>query len=367
MLRSSGDQTQSAIFWLFLCIAAVTAVGATLSYLLTRQITTALGAVQQRAQAIASGDLLGRPLQVGTGDEFADLTDSVNLMQSELSRILQLIASTAQRGATATEQISCGATQTADNSRAQTDQTQQVATAMHEMMVTVNEISNGSHSAASAASLAADTAKKGGQVVSKTVESIKRIADSNQRITERVSKLGASSQQVGKIAAVIDDIADQTNLLALNAAIEAARAGEQGRGFAVVADEVRKLAERTAAATREIAEIVQNIQTETQQTVTAMEQGSDDVRTGVEGADQAGKALDEIISMASNVGDMVTQIATAATEQSSTSQSINANVENITGMIRTSENAAQDTANACSDLTTLIMELQKVIGHFRIA
>jgi ABC-type transporter Mla subunit MlaD len=98
-----------------------------------------------------------------------------------------------------------------------------------------------------------------------------------------------------------------------------------------------------------------------------MERGSDDVRTGVAGADQAGKALDEIISMASNVGDMVTQIATAATEQSSTSESINANVENITGMIRTSENAAQETANACSDLTTLIMELQEVIGHFRIA
>jgi methyl-accepting chemotaxis protein len=365
-LEASAENMTSAIRWLFICLAAVVAIGSAVSYFLTRQMISALGTVQTRAQAIAAGDLLGEPLEISSGDEIEELTHSVNTMQSELRRVLETIASTAQRVAAATEQISCGAAQTAESSRAQTDQTQQVAAAMHEMTSTVNEISDGSRTAAEAANSAADTAKQGGTVVSQTVESISRIADSNSRISERVSKLGSSSQEVGKIAAVIDDIADQTNLLALNAAIEAARAGEQGRGFAVVADEVRKLAERTTAATKEIAGIVQNIHNETKDAVAAMEQGSVDVKAGVAGADQAGKALGEIISMATRVGDMVTQIATAATEQASTSESINSNVESIVGMIQAAEGAAQDTAKACAELSSLMMDLQGVISHFRI-
>jgi len=365
-LKASSESMQSAIFWLVLCLVAVVAFGSALSYFLTHQITTGLGIVQVRAQAIASGDLLGDALKIDTGDEIEDLTNSMNLMQHELRQVLEAIASSAERGATATEQISRGTSQAANNSSAQTDQTQQVATAMHEMMATVIEISNGSRSAADAAHTAAKTAKEGGEVVNNTVETIKRIADSNQKISERVSKLGSSSQEVGRIASVIDDIADQTNLLALNAAIEAARAGEQGRGFAVVADEVRKLAERTASATKEIAEIVQNIHAETQEAVAAMEQGSTDVNNGVAGADQAGKALVEIISMATKVGDMVSQIATAATEQSSTSESINSNVENIATMIKASDDAAHQTADSCSELSNVMLDLQKVIGHFKI-
>jgi methyl-accepting chemotaxis protein len=133
-----------------------------------------------------------------------------------------------------------------------------------------------------------------------------------------------------------------------------------------VADEVRKLAERTASATKEIAEIVQNIHAETQEAVAAMEQGSTDVNNGVAGADQAGKALVEIISMATKVGDMVSQIATAATEQSSTSESINSNVENIATMIKASDDAAHQTADSCSELSNVMLDLQKVIGHFKI-
>src|SRR5204863_512098 len=181
-----------------------------------------------------------------------------------------------------------------------------------------------------------------------------------------MDELGKSSDQIGQIVGVINDIADQTNLLALNAAIEAARAGEQGRGFAVVADEVRKLAERTTTATKEIAGMIKNIQQETKTAVTAMETGTKQVEEGVKSTIQAGGSLKEIIHMAEQVGEMVMQIATAAMEQSSASEEVNQNMEKIAKLVKESADGAQQSAKACQDLSSLAFDLQNMVGTFKL-
>ena len=183
---------------------------------------------------------------------------------------------------------------------------------------------------------------------------------------ETVKELGKSSDQIGEIIGVIDDIADQTNLLALNAAIEAARAGEQGRGFAVVADEVRKLAERTTKATKEIAGMIKKIQADTTGAVQSMEEGTQEVERGIELADKAGMSLKEIVGVSQKVTDMVTQIAAASEEQSSASEQISKNVEGISKVTGETAQGTQQIARAAEDLNRLTENLQKLIGQFKL-
>jgi methyl-accepting chemotaxis protein len=306
------------------------------------------------------------PLVIWSNDEFSDLALSMNQMQQQLQQVITQITSTANELAGTSERITAGSTQTAESSRQQTEQTAMVATAISAMATTVHEVSEHSRSAANAAEKASGTARESGTIVQETLVVMNRISESNAKIAERVTKLGESSQQVGKIASVIDDIADQTNLLALNAAIEAARAGEQGRGFAVVADEVRKLAERTTSATKEIAEILEVILRESRDTASAMSEGRQDVEAGVTGSRHAGEALEHIIGMASNVGDMVSQIATAATEQASATQEIQSSAEKIASMAKESTDAAETSAHACEQLSMLALNLQEIVGHFKV-
>src|SRR5262249_4091716 len=183
---------------------------------------------------------------------------------------------------------------------------------------------------------------------------------------KKMEELGRSSDQIGRIAGVIDDIADQTNLLALNAAIEAARAGEQGRGFAVVADEVRKLAGRTTTPTKKIAQMIKNIQDETKTAVTAMEEGTKQVEEGVTSTSKAGDSLKQIIHMSEQVGEMITHIATAATQQSSASEEVNNNMEQIAKLVKESADGAQQSARACQDLSGLALDMQKIVSNFKL-
>jgi len=198
------------------------------------------------------------------------------------------------------------------------------------------------------------------------VAGIKRIADVVNQSAGTVRALGKSSDQIGEIIGVIDDIADQTNLLALNAAIEAARAGEQGRGFAVVADEVRKLAERTTRATKEIASMIKTIQSETTLAVQSMEQGTQEVENGFRLADKAAASLQGIVDTSEKVTDMIAQIATASKEQSAASEQISRNVEAISTV--TGETAAniQHIARAAEDLNKLTTALQDLVGQFQL-
>jgi len=196
---------------------------------------------------------------------------------------------------------------------------------------------------------------------------MRSISESVSGTAKKVGELGRSSDQIGRIAGVIDDIADQTNLLALNAAIEAARAGEQGRGFAVVADEVRKLAERTTTATKEIAGMIVTIQDGTKGAVKAMEIGSQQVEEGVTSTARAGESLHEIIRMSEEVGSMITQIATAATQQSGATADVNRTMEQIAQLVKESAVAAQQSAKACQDLSELALTLQNMVGSFKLA
>ncbi|HEU0265897.1 MAG TPA: methyl-accepting chemotaxis protein, partial [Geobacterales bacterium] len=200
-----------------------------------------------------------------------------------------------------------------------------------------------------------------------TLTVMNRIAEQVKATAQTVESLGNRSEEIGEIVGVIEDIADQTNLLALNAAIEAARAGEQGRGFAVVADEVRALAERTTKATKEIGQMIKGIQGETRRAVSAMEEGVQEVKSGTQEASRSGEALQKILQVIGTLSGQVNQIATAAEEQTATTTEISDNMQQITGVVQETARGAQESASAASQLSTLAEELQKVVGQFRLA
>lgn len=318
------------------------------------------------AEHIAGNNLADADIEVHSSDELGHAVLSMNRMKNNLREIVEKIASTAEHLASASAEISSSAEQSAEGAAGQKDRTNQVAVAMQEMASTVQEVAKNSSNASEAARQAAEKAMHGGQVVDRMVEMMRGLADSVASTAVTVEELGKRSDSIGEIISVINDIADQTNLLALNAAIEAARAGEQGRGFAVVADEVRKLAERTSASTKEIAGMIASVQEETRKAVSNMEEGRARVDEGVEAAAEAGNALKEIIQMAQNVGDMVTHIATAATQQSAATEEVNKGVDGIAKITASSASGAEETAKACHDLAKLANDLQSVVGKFQL-
>jgi methyl-accepting chemotaxis protein len=341
-------------------------LGIVIAILIGRSITNSLANMLGIIQKIAAKDLMVEDVEVTSSDEVGQAEVALNSMKNTLHQMVQSIAATAEHLASASEEISAGASQSVENSRVQADQTQQVAVAMQEMSSTVHQVSEHSQKASESSHKAAQAARQGGEVVKQTLSTMGSIADSSRTVAARIAELGKSSEEIGKIVAVIDDLADQTNLLALNAAIEAARAGEQGRGFAVVADEVRKLAERTTKATQGIGSMIESIQTETKNAVQAIELGNRDVEAGVEKTSASGTALKEIIEMSEQVGDMIAQIATAATQQSSATEQVNNNVSQISSLTQGSSLAAEQTAKACAELSAMAVDLQNLVNQFKL-
>ena len=277
----------------------------------------------------------------------------------EVNEAVTLTANTGNEISSSSEQMAAGAQE-------QSAQTTEVAGAVEQMTKTILETTKNSSIAAESAKNAGEIAKGGGQVVVETIEGMNRIAEVVSKSATMVQALGKSSDQIGEIVQVIDDIADQTNLLALNAAIEAARAGEQGRGFAVVADEVRKLAERTTKATKEIAAMIKQIQKDTGSAVESMVEGQEEVEKGKKLADKAGESLNEIIKGAEQVVDVITQVAAASEEQSSASEQISNNVEAISNVTHESASGIQQIARAAEDLNRFTVNLQDLISRFHI-
>lgn len=331
----------------------------------SKHLTDFVQVLVERMKLIADGDLRAAALPVDSGDETAMVFDGMNTMQASLKQTITSVSESAERVASASEEISSSATEIAQSSETQKDQTAQVATAMQQMAATVTQVNDASAMASENARSAGELARTGGKIVSDTVEMIRSLADSTRETAEKIEKLGRSGDQIGVIIGVIDDIADQTNLLALNAAIEAARAGEQGRGFAVVADEVRKLAERTTKATKEVSGMILTIQNETKTAVEAMKAGTNKVEAGVSAANQASDALQKIIASSEGMQEMVTHIATAAVEQNSAARDINVSMEEIAKMVQTSSVSARESAKACQELSSLGMDLQQIVNRFK--
>jgi methyl-accepting chemotaxis protein len=315
---------------------------------------------------MAQGDMTVRVVGEYQGDH-QRIVESINTVATSLERALHDVSEAVSATASASSEISSSTEQMAAGAQEQTSQAGEVASAVEEMTKTILENSRNAGVAADTAKSAKVSAEHGMQVVAETVKGMKRIAEVVQLSAGTVKELGKSSNQIGEIIDVIDDIADQTNLLALNAAIEAARAGEQGRGFAVVADEVRKLAERTTKATKEIAGMIKKIQLDTTGAVASMEQGTGEVEKGKELADRAGASLQEIVGVSQQVTDMVTQIAAASEQQSSSSEQISKNVEAISKVTGETAQGTQQIARAAEDLNRLTEGLQQLVSRFKLS
>jgi methyl-accepting chemotaxis protein len=340
--------------------------GIVFSFFLTRNITTRLGRVTRAMEVVADGDLSTK-LHIYANDEIGDLGNSINRMLDSLNKIVLSIKGTADQVASAAAQLHSTSEQMATGAEEVAAQSAAVATAGEEMAATATDIARNSSHAADGARQANDLAINGSAVVQETIQGIQSIARRVKESASAVETLGERSDEIGEIVGTIEDIADQTNLLALNAAIEAARAGEQGRGFAVVADEVRALAERTTRATKEISKMIKAIQCETRNAVTAMNQGVSEAEKGAGEAVTSDQALNEILRQIGEVSMQVSQIATAAEEQTVTNTEISANIQQISGVVEDTAKGTQETAQAANQLARLAEELDALVGHFKLA
>jgi len=338
--------------------------------ILKRWVSAPLNRLLTTTSQLAAGDFRGvsctEVQKVETGDEVVLLTQGVQEMACSLRRLIETIDISALEVAAAAEQVKSSSIRIATSAEEVVAQVSTIATAGEEMSATSENIALNCQLAADGAQKASDSAHSGEGVVLETIKVMGGIACKVQETAKTVETLGERSDQIGAIIGTIEDIADQTNLLALNAAIEAARAGEQGRGFAVVADEVRALAERTTAATKEIGEMIKAIQRETKGAVAAMEEGVSQVDNGTKEAARSGEALKDILNQVNTVAMEVSQIATAAEEQTATTGEITKNMQQISDAVQQTSHGAQEAAAAATQLTGNAEELKRLIHRFRL-
>jgi len=316
--------------------------------------------------AQGEGDLTKRvPVERGS-DEIVELTHDLNSFIKKMQLALSLVNDATNRLVISTVQLSSTADGVIQTAEGENSRVMQSASVVEEMGRTAGEVARSSMEAARIAQETAQTARSGQEEMIQTVMGMQQVSQAVTEAANIIAALGRSSDQIGEIVRVIEDIADQTNLLALNAAIEAARAGEQGRGFAVVADEVRKLAERTTKATKEIGDMIRQIQKDTKSAVSSMEQGTSQVCYGVELANKTGDALANIHSMISATAGKIQEITHATEEQSTATQQMASDLEAMNETTRQTARGVFQSAKACQDLCVLAGDLQKLVGSFKV-
>ena len=367
--KSSADVEKSYHQTLVLTasfLGAAILLSLSFAYFVTKSITVPVEVLVRINDRIADGDLTVVVAQ-NSGGEIGQLADSSRRVVDKMRGMLAKVADASRMVASASQQLQTTARQIAGGTEEVAAQTGTVVTASEEMAATSSDIARNCNRAAESSKKTSASATKGSSVVKQTILGMSRISERVRQSAQTVENLGARSEQIGEIVGTIEDIADQTNLLALNAAIEAARAGEQGRGFAVVADEVRALAERTTKATKEISDMIRNIQNETRSAVLAMEEGVDEVERGSVCSEESGRALEEILEQINEVTSQIHQIATAADEQTATTNEITNNIHQMTVIVQETARGANDTASASLQLSENAQLLQKLVSEFKIA
>ena len=365
-LEESNAAIKGFIWWFagfafvgFLIIAAV--IYNVVNFLLVRPLSEII----MHLASIGGGDLTGR-LRAEGKSELAWLSASFNGFVKKIQSIIKEIRDHGNGVSVASDQLNAIVRQTEDGARRQQMETEEVARAMSEMADSVQDVARSAAKAAETTRHAEERAKSGQQVVSKAVDSINKLASEVERAAGVIHELESDSESIGKILQVIKGIADQTNLLALNAAIEAARAGEQGRGFAVVADEVRSLSARTQQATVEIQQTIEQLQHKSRRAVTVMQESREMAQVGVAQASTAGQALEDITRMIATITDQNSQIASAAEQQSAVSDEINRNVASISEGSLSTSTLANEASQASGGLLEISNKLKAAVGRFKV-
>ena len=339
----------------------------TITFFVTRGVVGPIQMVNAALHDIAEGDGdLTKRLPIEGRDEVGRLCQIFNRFVDKLHGSIARVASTTASLAAAAEELSMNTALLSKGGHEQAQQATQAAAAVEQMAATVTEMDKNAQGVTSTAKEANRAAGHGHEVVASSIAGMTRLAETVRASAGLIQSLGQRSEQIGEIVKVIEDIADQTNLLALNAAIEAARAGEQGRGFAVVADEVRKLAERTTKATKEIADTIHTIQGDTTKAVESMETGTHEATEGMALVNKAGERLTEIVAAVQGVTGLVQQIAAAIEEQSTATDQISGNIETVANVSKRSEGGLGQVTQATTELARMAGELQTVVGGFKL-
>ncbi len=328
---------------------------------LQRSVTEFLTIVSQ----IARGDLTLRGNV--TNDALGNVVDSVNYMLDNFTKVLERVRKAAVDVQSSANDILVASEEMANGATQQDQEITNTSSAVEELTVSMKQVSNNAEASAEAARRALDAAEQGNRSVRDTLEGMQRIRASVQATAKKIKSLGDRSLEISEIINVINDITEQTNLLALNAAIEAARAGEAGRGFAVVADEVRKLAEHSRNATKDIAALIKAIQAETNEAVVVMEEGTKEVEVGARLADQAGKALDAISSVVRQSAELVQEISLASKQQVRGTEGVANAMQIISNITRQTSQGSRQSARTVEQLVKLSEQLNEALSQFRIA
>ena len=347
------------------CVVAGISIGLLNYWLIKLVLLKRLQCISSTATSISENDLT-RKLNVTSHDMIGDIAFSFNHMTDNLRDIVSQIKDVSSRLSTTSHAMNEITSETQVKVDQQKEQTERVATSISNMSVKVQEMANNANEASDAVKNASGETQKGKQEVGSTINSIRELAANVESTSDALEKLAKDSENIGTVIDVIKGIAEQTNLLALNAAIEAARAGEQGRGFAVVADEVRTLASRTQESTKEIELMIERLQTASTQAVKVMGQGKEQAQQSVSQASLAGQSLDTISSAVAMIESMNSQIASLASEQSSTTEEINANVAAINTVAQGIVNGSGVVTTSSQEVEQLVSEMDNLVGKFKV-
>ncbi|MBU6957276.1 methyl-accepting chemotaxis protein [Pseudomonas sp. CVAP len=361
----AGDQYSFATNGIIAVSVFAALVTVLLAWLLTRSIVTPLNRAVAAAESIAGGNLT-KPIEVDGKDEPARLLAALSTMQANLRKTIEQIAGSANQLGAAAEELSAVTEEASRGLQQQNNEIEQAATAVNEMTAAVEEVARNAVSTSEASNQSTQAAREGRDRVVETVNAIQTMTHDVQSTSLMIEGLATQGRDIGKVLDVIRAIAEQTNLLALNAAIEAARAGEAGRGFAVVADEVRALAHRTAQSTQEIEKMVAGIQNGTGEAVDSMQQSNQRTHTTLELARAAGVALEQITQSIHQINERNLVIASASEEQAQVSREVDRNLVNIRDLATQSAAGANQTSAASHELSRLAVDLNAMVARFVI-